>query len=363
VRFYGKRFLRNTISDRMEQRTETRDAILWDVLPAQRLCRVKISGSTELVAAYYPENWEQTPFWLKPGNAVRITHTGGNRGKVEVVGHGQLVPAQAGFPTLATPSNAVITACEVTQVPNAPQMMVFVKTGVFRVAGVEYTLDAIAMSNTAIFLMGMGGHMGDVAGVVAVDAAPAAGNFRYDLIVVGADGVIDYVKGTNFQTSENMPSVPAGHVKLGIILIYGGMTVIYTYDINISWQIPTSTKLGITVADADLAWAELSTTVTVAVLDQYGNAVLTGGSGWYLKLKIVAGNGKVSSPEEGESVTEIGGHTGSGSNQYVFTYTRNQLPGDLSPTLQAVLEVDFEISAYTFIMLRDAAGDPMVEGG
>ena len=86
------RYLRGRMEGIASQRIESRDGQLYDVTPSARTCRVKIQGTPTLVVAHYPENWSQTPEWLKPGNAVRISHTGGNRGRIELVGHGALIP-------------------------------------------------------------------------------------------------------------------------------------------------------------------------------------------------------------------------------------------------------------------------------
>jgi len=40
VRLYGKRILRNTMAQRISAASETRDAIVWDVYPDDRYCRV-----------------------------------------------------------------------------------------------------------------------------------------------------------------------------------------------------------------------------------------------------------------------------------------------------------------------------------
>jgi hypothetical protein len=112
-------------------------------------------------------------------------------------------------------------------------------------------------------------------------------------------------------------------------------------------------------ADPDLAWNELSTTITVQVLDQYGNGIGQGGNGWYITLEFAAGNGTISSVEEGSSTSKIGMHAGPNQSQATFTYTRDQLATDESPIFEAVLEINYALYGYGKIILRDAAGDPM----
>jgi hypothetical protein len=120
MRLYGKRWLRNAVNYRIGQASETQDAVLMTVLPAQRLAQVQVQGSTNQVTAFYPENWEQTPVWLKPGNVVRITHRGGVRGYIELTGHGQLAPTVGGTPVapvIPQSVNAVLSGLQVMALP------------------------------------------------------------------------------------------------------------------------------------------------------------------------------------------------------------------------------------------------------
>lgn len=366
MRHSNKRYIKNSIKQVTSYTIETRDAILWDHLPDQRLCRVKIQGSNTLVVAYYPESWVSIPFWLKPGIPVRIIHRGGLRGRIELVGLGQVIPTPVSgdpFPPFDPGEDTVLTGCQVIQIPNDPQMLVMVKVGTYRIDGVTYILDTIKMSTSPLFYLGMGGAMGEVAEVVEIDAAPPSGYFRIDLIVVGTDGVIDVIKGTDFaddSAEEDVPDVPSGHIELGRILLYAGMTEITNADINRSWVAPEPTSLTVTLSDDDLAWGDLTSTITVAVKDQYDNAIFTTGYGWYITCEITDGNGTITSAEEGSSPTKVGGHTGASSNSYTFTYTRDGLdPGDDSPTFLITLEISFTLTAYAMIILRDAAGAVM----
>lgn len=362
MRLYNKRFITKNAEKKAREVQETRDAILWDVLPSQKLCRVKIQGSGEYITAHYPENWEQTPSWLKPGNAVKVMHTGGIRGWVEIVGHGQVVPTPlsgSAAPTPAPGPDAIITGCNLSQIPNIPQMAIMVSTGTFRISDIVHILDAIAMDESTIFEMGMGGEMGSVAAVSSIATASAI-YFRNDLVVVGANSVVDIVKGANFSTVEIIPAMPSGHILIGKILVYPNMNKILTSDINKSFYSPTPKNITFSIADDDLAWGELSTAVVVNVIDQYGNAYAGAGAGFYITLAIISGNGAVSSVEEGSSATIIGQHTGA-TDHSDFIYTRGGAdPGDHSPILQATIELDYAIQRTAHIVLRDVAGNEMM---
>ena len=64
--------------------------------------------------------------------------------------------------------------------------------------------------------------------VKAITAAPGiAGQTRYDLVVVGADGTVDYVAGVAAATASAVrPTLPAGHVELCMVTVATGATEI-----------------------------------------------------------------------------------------------------------------------------------------
>lgn len=365
MRLNSKRIIDKPVKRSIELSSETKDGILWDHLSSQRLCRVKVQASDELIIAYYPEGWVNTPYWLKKGAPIRIMHRGGIRGRIEVVGIGQTVPvaiSEGNTPDPDTPDDTVLTGCEIMQIPNSPQMSVMVKTGTYQIDGDEYTLGPIKMgSSSSTYDYGMGEALGEVAGVIDIDAAPSAGYFRYDLIVIGADGTLDYVKGNAFapDDGEDMPDVPTDHILLGKILLHSGMTTILDRDIDRDYSTPGVSTLDITISDDDLAWTELTSTITVAILDQYGNAIYTSEYGWYITIEFVTGNGTLTSDEEGDSETKVGGHTSSTDNEYEFTYTRDQESGDESPTFLITLESNYTLTEIRQIILRDVSGNIM----
>ncbi len=365
MRFNRKRIIDKPIKKSIKLSSETKDGIMWEHLPGQRLCQVKIQGSDELITAYYPEGWVTTPYWLKKGAPVRITHRGGIRGRIEIVSIGQTVPvaiSAGNTPTPDTPDDAVLSGCRVLQIPNTPQMSVLVQVGTFQIDGDQYTLGPITMGSTSsTYDYGMGGGMDNVAGIIDIDAAPSTGYFRYDLIVLGADGTIDYVKGDAFtpDDGEDTPDTPADHVLLGKILLFAGMTEILDKDIDRNYTTPRAIALDITISDDDLTWTELTSTITAAVIDQYDNAIYAT-DGWYITIEFTDGNGTLTSAEEGDSETKVGGHTGASSNQYQFTYTRDQLdPGDESPSFKITLESNYTIYTDISIILRNSSGDIM----
>lgn len=320
---------------------ETRDAVLWDLQLDQRVCRVKIQGSNEYIIAHFPQSWDSIPPWMKAGNAVRITHMGGVRGRVEVVGCGQMIPlpvAGGTFPTPETLSDTVLTGGHVgPSTPNA--MSVDVAAATYRIGEVEYNSAATTLT---------------------IDAAPAVGQYRYDAIYGDTSGTVHVAKGTAAYSDPVMPSIPANTVQLGYVLVYGGMTAITPTYTNREWAAEFPAKVTVVPDDDDLAWTELSTTVTVSVFDQYGNPYSEGAPGLYLTLEFqTTGNGTLHSDEEGDSTTKIGAHTGAGQNHYHFLYTRDQLATDLSLSLKGTNETTRTVSGYGAIILRDEDGNVM----
>lgn len=362
MKLYGKRFLKNTLRSAAFARNDFRDAIVWEINSAQRYARVKIQGTNELIVAYYPDAWGYTPDWLSEGRAVKIAHTCGTIGRIEIVGKGYYVPSPVSgdvLPPVAVGADCILSGCELRAIPNGARMAVQVLIGTYRISGTEYVLGPISMLYGDAYKLGDGGVMDTVAGVVAINAAPSAGSFRYDLVCVGTDGVIDYVPGTA-AANPAKPALPGSHVRIGMcILVSGGATEITGADIGREYQAPSPGSVTVTPADADLAWSELSTTITVSVLDQYGNSIGLGGNGWYITLEFAAGNGTISSAEEGSSMSKIGLHTGANQAQGTFTYTRDQLATDESPVFEAVLEINYALYGFGKIILRDAAGDLM----
>ncbi|MEM5769674.1 MAG: hypothetical protein AAGU32_15480 [Bacillota bacterium] len=139
MRTYGKRLIRGAADKATKQAAESRDAVLWDVLLTERVCRCKIQGSSELIIARFPQNWATVPEWAKPGQAVRIAHRGGIRGYIEVVGFGRAIPTPvsgSATPTPDTPDNVILAGCLLKAMPQTPGMSVYVTTGRARFSGV-----------------------------------------------------------------------------------------------------------------------------------------------------------------------------------------------------------------------------------
>jgi hypothetical protein len=347
----------------MDERKELRDAVVFEVVPASRYCWVQIQGSNTRIKAFYPENWEATPQYLKPGNAVRISHPGGNKSRIEVVGHGLLLPTPvaggSGPPGPATPADAVLAGCSIAPT-NPASMGAVVAPGTIRINDVIYTLTGMVMDRADLIMDRVDLIMDMVGDFVSFDAASAT-HFRYDSVVAGTDGDAHVVKGAEFLptgTIPDPPAAPANHVRVGWILIYPGMAAITAADINRFFLAPCPTELRVVVADQDLAWGEVSTTVTISMRDQYGNAIALGGAGYHITISWIQGNGTLN--YGGESQDESAPFSFYMVSQAAVTYNRDGVdPGDSSPVF-SIAEGVTGFSNATNITLRNAGGAVMI---
>lgn len=307
MRTYGKRLIRGAADKATKQAVESRDAVLWDVLLPERVCRCKIQGSGELVVARFPQNWATVPEWAKAGQAVRIAHRGGVRGYIEVVGFGRAIPTPVSggaTPTTVTPNDAILAGCWIKAIPQTPRMSVYVTTGRARFGGAEVAVPAVTMAAGSAFKMNMGIAMGEAAGVFSI-SAPSAGQFRYDLLSLSPSLVVTRTAGAAFTMAESKPALPGGHLPIGYLLVRGGQAVITAADIGQSWSVPVPASIATSATDNGTAWS-----ITASVKDQYGNAITTP-LGWDISATIASGDG---------SLAPASGNTGSGSS-YTFIYT------------------------------------------
>lgn len=314
MRTYGQRFLKAAGDKAAKARQETRDAILWDILATDRIARVKIQGSDQLIYARFPQNWETIPAWAKPGQAVRITHRGGTRGYVEITGYGRSVPTPisgAAAPTIPTPYNAILSGLSIMPIPQTPRMAVYISTGMARFDGTEKPIPPALATASSPIKADMGLILGQVAQVFEI-AAPSTGYFRYDAFSVGEDLLVYKTTGTPFTATESKPSIPAGNLLIGYLLTHGGQTAITASDIAAEWSTPEPSQFSIATTDNGSTW-----NITVEVQDQYGRLITTA-TGWTIAATLGGGTG---------SIAPASGNTGTGSS-YTFTYTEGTA-GDL----------------------------------
>lgn len=344
MKLYGKQRIRQNVDRRIDLAQPDKDAIIWSVNTSQHYAYVKIQGSNTQIKAHYPANWYSLPNWLKPGNAVRLRHKRGKRGYIEIVGSGRAIPSPVGdnetFPTASTPSDAILTGLLVRETSPVATMAVAVQAGTYRISGVTYTFAGTAntyipMHDPAYMIMTAAGTATMGEGEyrsIALDAAPASGYCRYDLIVIGIDGVVDVVKGTaaTYAVGPTAPSVPANHLQLAKVFIRDNMTIVENADINRLWTSPYASELdfGCVCTDCELAWSAVTDNptcvVTLTVLDQYGNPS-TDANGALVNVTMY-GTGTFKCGQD--ATYQSNGATGhgniNGSGVCQFTYKRDQ---------------------------------------
>ena len=396
---YGKKFANRFVQRKLKPTSETQDAIIFEVDWSEYVCKCKIQGSDEYVNAYFPRNEATIPSWMKPGNAVRILHRAGVRGHTEVIGHGGAIPTpmpgSPSHPQTSDLADGVLTGMELTA---GGGMTVDISAGTYRINSDSYSIsggevgyavmdesDAMAMNETF-----PPAELGDINGdnyvymdesdppetmsetwttlvlgigdsSFTLDPAPAAGYFRYDAFQVGIDGVIDYLVGTAVTSSPAKPAISANHVQVGeYILVVGGTTEITDGDIGLVWTTPQAASLTLTPALDEFPWNAgndyPTTTITVAVKDQYGNAY---SSPRTFTLTMIMGTGTIYSGDTGWHASVVTQDiTGS---SYTFTYKRDETTVEGSPSFIAQASGDEGLIGYCNIVLLDVFGDE-VEG-
>jgi hypothetical protein len=366
MRFYSGKVFQQGLNRRFRQHAESRDAIVWDIDTENLLVRCKIQGSDEYILCHYPRNSTTLPGWCKRGNAVRIAHKGGVRGFLEVISNGRAIPTPVSGNTLPDQldrPDEIVTGGGVTPYSG---MTVKVDATTYRISNVVYTLsiEGVPMADPPFITMGDGTVMGADGAYLTFDAAPAAPNARYDLIVAGTDGLAHIVKGT---ASENpsMPSVPTDHVKIAHVLILGGMTEILAWHIgaafetrilnSITWALSSGT--GTINGDGEFEWHSSNNypycAATFTMRCQYGWAL----SGSYtLEATMLSGSGDWSLDHSTWTTDDLS-KSFTGSTAVIY-YRRDQTVTEESPIIQATAEGTI-ISAVDKIQLLDALGDPI----
>lgn len=306
MRTNSNRFVRKTVDRKIKAKKETKDCIIWEVLPLQKLARVRIQGSSKDIYASYPISWEETPPWLKKGNIAKINFTGGLRGRIELVGTGHLRPTpydgSAAKPPDGISNDDVLTGGLANPIPLNPQMAVYIRTGTYRINGITYVLGPMTMQADSDMLLGSGIPMGSASAVVTIDPV-ATGYYRYDLICVGTDRVVDVIKGIPAAsgTAPVLPTLPADHVQLGRVFVYPGMTAVTANELNSYYTPPVVTNLVLTVNNYNYTRTATGQPHILEIYcetkDQYGNNIRITGP-LTLSFEFASGQGSIYTDEE-----------------------------------------------------------------
>lgn len=367
MRLYGKKNIRRLVDKRSSKRQEMRDAILWDV--SGQTGRIKIQGSNELIIAHFPRNQRETPVWMRGGNAVRVVHKNGVRGYVEIVGEGRSIPTPVSggsFPDIGTISDGILSGLVVTST-TVPSTNVEVSAGTYRIDGVIYLMDEvtggyIVMDDPAPMVMGDLPFV--LNGQVSYDlgASPAAGYFRYDIIVAGTDGNLNLINGDEVTSDPVMPAVPVDHILVDFVLRVGGEETILMGRIGELYETSYAVSLDMP-EDLELSWSfvidDPTINFTVTVKDQYGNSI-SSSDGWVMTLTKLFGTGEVWSLQSGWDEDEVSQNLIS-ENTYTFVYRRDQTASpEYRPYIQvAVTGGRSTLLGFEGITLLDDSGEPI----
>ena len=114
---------RRILRDRMKRAANATprpfNAQIYDI-PSSEYCRVIIQGSVNPVVAWFCRNGVTRSGELKIGNAVLCQYKLGNRGQIEVIGNGTVIPTPvAGQPVPVIPvgPDAILTGLQVLAIP------------------------------------------------------------------------------------------------------------------------------------------------------------------------------------------------------------------------------------------------------
>jgi len=362
MKTYGRRFVRRSISRAQNLRTETRDGVLWTIDWANRICNIKIQGSNELITAHFPQNEAKKMSYMREGNAVRVVHRGGIRGYLEVTGHGMAIPTPVAgdfHPDVSDLPDGVSEGCQIIPT-KPPSLCVTILDGYYRLNGTLYSLsggasgyeamaddsgvtmhpayppmdmgdtgDYVTMTddsssgdvvmNSVFPLMTLGDPIDDY----CLDPMPTGNKFRYDAFVVGEDGIIDYIVGSEASSNPSKPEIPDNHVLIGqYILLWTGLTEITGRNIGMEWEEPYASGVLFTCVD-ELEWNESNPSpqanVTLTVINQYEWTI----SGNYnIVLAMPRGTGSIWSLQSGWDDAQVSQEiTGT---SYTFVYQRLQ---------------------------------------
>jgi hypothetical protein len=179
MRMYGKRFLKRARERSIDLHTETMDSQVFTINDTAKYCEVKIQGSDTKIRAWYPENWTKRPIWLRVGQSVKIMHTGGHRGRIEVIGSGLVVPdpyAGGDEPEQPDLDDIILSGLQIMTARNRLRNAIYVTTGSVSINGIEYAFAEVETDNE-VLQIGDGGTIGEFAevldgGTIAEDPTP-----------------------------------------------------------------------------------------------------------------------------------------------------------------------------------------------
>jgi hypothetical protein len=199
-------------------------------------------------------------------------------------------------------------------------------------------------------------------GIIELDPAPVAPNFRVDLLSVDVNGQVIYTAGTPHPTDPVAPTLSANEAFIAYIVVPYEVTRIEQSWIGLTYTVPYLRTVETTLEFPDgMHWIDGETNAgTFTLLDQYTKPVI---ANYNVRISITGGgNGELAS--SGATTIDIPVSVGIAN----FTYRRGYIDGiavidtpvDISPVLH------FEVVGYgafvsdRFIALYDSVDDIMI---
>jgi hypothetical protein len=269
MRLYGKKFVKRAMQAAISPRIESRDAVITQIDLNQEIVYVRIQGSTKTIGVRWPRNWESQPSWMKVGNAVRVQHTGGNRGSIEIVGHGLYIPDFVKVNTPYSP-DAIMCGFDLTVVQ---------ETDTF---SSNWSSHFVSCNNENMFAYNL-----DAQKLVCIDARGAI--IKWTLLIPASD------LGAIFVDKEN-----SEYVYVVTNAVSGGAVFNTLYRINIATQVIVSTTIfqlnGLVKSGvADATYAFLATNSGVLYKITLSSMTISGQVGYvgFTSCDLYPGTGKV----------------------------------------------------------------------
>jgi hypothetical protein len=374
MKLLNKKIINTKTQKQISRAKESQFGKIVAIDNANHVAIVRIQGTQKDIRIPWSRNFYTKPKFVRINNSVEIKHVKGNPHRFEIVGNGTKlntpVDGSSLLADLPSSSNTIISGMVVT---SEGGMTVKVDYGSYRVGGTIYNLSGIFLGNGAMPVMGEDTPlMGQAGGLIELNAAPNAPNYRMDILSVGSDGVIDYTAGVEAENYPVIPTVEANHVLITTILVPYGITGITNALIGVTWREVYLAQFILTVPELDSDWttitnppdtlptSEKQVVCTVSLLNQYGNPLF----GTYaVSVEIEQGNG-ILNPASDNS-TSITFNITNGSK--TFVYERGGIDGlavlgtplDSSPMFKATLLSNTNNIVYSYLLLHDSAEEPM----
>lgn len=376
MKLLSKRLISGKVNKKIVRARESRFGKIVSVDASARRAIVRIQGTQTDIYMGWSKNFYDVPQFVRPNNPVEIQHIRGNPHAYEIIADGPQLPTPVdGTPLLTdliAPEDRVITGSEVTAMQAGAGLQVEIGFGEVRINGDLYSIDGVYLGDSAVPLMGETFPlMGQIGGIVTLDPAPSAPNYRIDLISVGMDGVVDYTKGTEAANNPPQPALALDHVALAYIIVPYDTTVMQQSFIGNAWTDPYISVFEVSIEEMLSYWhtlpdpntlnqplteAQRRVTGTIKILNQYGKPMV---GSFPVTVEVEQGNGLIYKGSTGATSQTF---TITDGTNNTFIYERLGVDGwrvlgdpiDQSPSIKATLLTNTNFFGFFWVPLYDS---------